>query len=106
MVKSFGAFNDWVGFMDVDEYCQPNASVGDALASGAATLTGMLDAELAAPRADGVLCDSLQFQMWQVSFCDEACRNMSSSRVVAWHTVHTVPLYKAHAARQRWCSHL
>ncbi len=38
MAKSFGAFNNWVGFMDVDEYFQPNASVADALASGAATL--------------------------------------------------------------------
>ncbi len=67
MAKSFGAFNNWVGFMDVDEYFQPNTSIADALASGAATLEGLLDAELAVPRAsDGVLCDSLQFQMWQV----------------------------------------
>ncbi len=32
---------------------------------------GLLDAELAVPRAsDGALCDSLQFQMWQVGWRD------------------------------------
>ena len=67
MMKNFGAFNNWVGFMDVDEYFQLNASHAETIAAGRATLVQLLDAELAAPRDDGFLCHSLQFQMWQVS---------------------------------------
>ena len=66
MMKSFGPLNDWVGFMDVDEYFQLNASHADAVAAGRRTLAQLLDAELALPRDDGFLCHSLQFQMWQV----------------------------------------
>ena len=67
MMKSFGPFNNWVAFMDVDEYFQLNATHAAAVESGESSLLQLLDAELAIPRAsDGFLCHSLQFQMWQV----------------------------------------
>ena len=67
MMKSFGVFNNWVAFMDVDEYFQLNSSHATAVETGKSSLLELLDAELAIPRAlDGFLCHSLQFQMWQV----------------------------------------
>ncbi len=72
-VMNFGPFNDWVGFFDVDEYFQLNVTNADAIASGSTTLTQLLDAELAIPRAeDGFVCHALQFQMWQVLLCQRS----------------------------------
>jgi hypothetical protein len=67
MMKSFGVFNNWIGFMDVDEYFQLNSSHAAAVETGQSSLLELMDAELAIPRdVDGFLCHSLQFQMWQV----------------------------------------
>ncbi len=64
---NYGLQNDWIGFLDVDEYFQLNASHADAVHLGSTTLAELMEAELAKPCCeDGFICDALQFESFKV----------------------------------------
>ena len=64
---SYGLANDWIGFFDVDEYFQLNATHADAVDVGSTTLAELLEDEVARPcYADGFICDALQFGSFKV----------------------------------------